>query len=897
MDNDEANILKDLLPDLQLVNGIISKHQSIQENIERRQNIPKQRRKGRRSNKKHRLHQHLPSSFIKTKTISIENLEPKDVPSRSALKSITTKTSTALETGENDDGQLQLHEIDFDKLLQKLSESRNGGEMKRKRHNHRHTHHYNKKRKRHRKKSAAQKLQTVNNTKTSQRETIVNTDTDESAELHKLLNSINMKEKTEINTSTFDKRKLTQLPPIQSFTGRVGRVIPQKRIIPQKEQFLVLFHKNTTTLPAERQRGSLEGSKHHEIIIVNDIKAFHRLESIASDIDNIRRVHSLGDNSEEQVSFETLLDNSQANPLGNIKSKKYVSIGTPLVKISSVRNTITAGEKNHARESKLNNRVNRLKTAEEQKLVTSIEKIGKSIGSVETNVTDSKILNNNNNTTALVSDYSKAPTKDNSTESSTNSSSLSFKTFSDAKATNESILRNAIIDVQVNNNSSSTQNNTNAAMEFETKEIGNDTQGKTSISNSSPISGDKTESSMHLTKSGSNSLPSIQSQLAVNQTSPASYGPTVNNRSISTFHQLHEKDYSTNNNSNINNNNNNNKNNNGIKLQQFHVPNKSKTSPDFDFPQVTTNKPLQQNHNISTNETLSTITKSNSSKVLVDATGSDNTDMMQIMSKNLGETPSDINVPLVPFFLYNDTKNNQGSFTNNHKDVPQVVLPNKTEGFDTKLDRTRQMYSAKENTGNNAAGDLMVKKDYHNSQEVLDTTNNQTNQDSKPTKTYSESKAINSIISSLSAGGDDLMSIPAHPKISFNLPSSPSNHALYQVAPQRKNIIPTPDPRDRLAREYIPLYSPSTTSYSEEDGDFLDDPTPKQLIEGNSIDKSETTSLKNFLEDERLEEQSITYEANSANNVKLHQVKVVDPVQRALNERKKQGREKTKHLS
>ena len=310
MDKDEANILRDLLPDLQLVNGIISKHQKYhEENAERREKIPRRR-------KRRKKHHKIPSSsFIKTKTISMNNLEPKDIMYRSTT---TPESSNKLyDDSDNDNGgELKLHEIDFNKLLQKLesNEEENGGDRTydHKKTKHLRNHRKKKSKKRHHKKSAfIQQQQNIQNTNDMMVET-------SSQKEDVTLDTSNKQSPGELYTKLFHKiepklsmKRLTISPdtkqnnlPIQSM-GRGVKPTPhaplRKKIIPDKEQFLVMFQKNTPTSVVDTKHVFLEGNKknhHHEVIVVNDIKAFHRLESISPAVKatyDIERPHHVED--------------------------------------------------------------------------------------------------------------------------------------------------------------------------------------------------------------------------------------------------------------------------------------------------------------------------------------------------------------------------------------------------------------------------------------------------------------------------------------------------------------------------------------------------------------------------------------------------------------------------
>ena len=803
----------------------------------------------------------------------------------------------------NDDegsvGELKLHEIDFNKLLQRLgstdeddgdSSKDNHKKMKHRRH---HRHHRKKKtRKRHHKISSQQQQQNIQYTNnrmessSSQKKDVTTSNKQSSSEMYtKFIHKTNPKISMKMLTSSSDT--IHNVPSIQTFMGRGVKPTPhaplRKRIVPEKEQFLVLFHKNTTSSPltADRQHVSLEGSQkthRHEVIVVNDIKAFHRLESISpaaplKGVYDIERTHSVESDSHQKRA--SVKDNHQ-----HLNNRKRVPIESQLMKINN-----TAGEQNHTQQSEPDNHVNKLTTTDEQSIVASIDNIGKSIGSIKTNVSDSNLLSS----TFVARDFAKPPT--NYTVLPINSSSSITNNLSEAKSTNESILRNVVHGIQ--NNTTTLQNNTNEPMEFTLININNnnntqdDTNSKEFASN---------ESLINVTKPRFNHV-SIPSANYKNIT-------TDMNNLISQQQEHNSLPYNnTNNNLNYNPNNNNNLNkinyNNATEVQQLNqTQNLPPTTPPDLTPEttkttstITNEKSPQTTNNITSNEQIQNINSQQQQQQqqqgLIDVfiPPDTNTDMMQITNKNqTNGISSDINVPLVPL------KNNETESNYNN----ELVLTNDTNTvLDTKLKETQQINSAlKEIIDKNiAVGDNFM---FNSNQSLgtFNTTNNQmiTNTSKPSSEIYNLPQPSTLTNSSTTPGvGEDLMSISDHQTVSFKVPTS----SLYETAPRRKSIIPTPDPRDRrLAREYIPIYSnpSSSNSYGEEDSDFLDGPSPKQFIGGNSVDKSETTSLKNFLEDERLEEQSITYEANSANNVRPHHVKVVDPIQRALNERKKQGK-------
>ena len=541
-------------------------------------------------------------------------------------------------------------------------------------------------------------------------------------------------------------------------------------------------------------------------------------------------------------------------------------------------NTTAVGKQNQTQKSDPENRVSKLTTTDEQNIVATIDNIGKSISSIKTNVSDSNLLSNN----TLARDYTKTSINNNSSRSTTNNSSLVTNNLSDAKSTNESILRNIVNGVQDNTTASIPQNNTNPPIEYPLDSLKNNTQGETNsietVSNETVM--------MNSTKSNYNQFQSPIQNIQANQTLLKS-NMTVNDTLPYKMQQEYNSlPYNINKTSENNTNNvDNNKNNinSTMEIQQLNQTASSSyltpPAPLQTTTMTTTTNETSSQTTIPLNNQNQTINSTQQGLVDVYPPPDSNTDMMQITSKNpTNEITSDINVPLIPTPLkINKTESNPllTNYTNGS------LLTNKTNVvLDTRLNQAQQVQSTvKENIEKNIIGvvDLMF-----NSNHSIEAFN--------MTKTNSEpfSPPLSNLSNSSIKPGEDLMRISEHPTVSFKQPTS----SLYQAVPQRKSIIPTPDPRDRLAREYIPLYSnpSSSNSYSELDGDFLDGPAPKQFIGGNSVDKSETTSLKNFLEDERLEEQSITYEANSANTVRPHQVKVVDPIQRALNERKKQGK-------
>ena len=151
-----------------------------------------------------------------------------------------------------------------------------------------------------------------------------------------------------------------------------------------------------------------------------------------------------------------------------------------------------------------------------------------------------------------------------------------------------------------------------------------------------------------------------------------------------------------------------------------------------------------------------------------------------------------------------------------------------------------------------------------------------------PTAVLSPEKKNNDSSSNIG----DIMKLPA----SFN--SLYPNNASIQL--QRKNIIPTPSPHDRLAREYIPMYAP--TVYSEDVNDFLDESVvPRQLgpdskvSKTNGLGQSDVASLTSFLANERMEEQTIANEAQSVTRIHPHRVTEEKKEQETPSQRDKQG--------
>ena len=529
VDNDEATILEDLLPDLQLVHSLVTKHQKeVEEVTSRRETIPTSKRHKIKKKKKHINHHHTSSfsPFIKTKTLSIDDGVEQQQQRQDLTPSTRTKTpddDDATTTGvienvgvsvdDNNGGeqQLQLHEIDFNKLLKKLGPvstttarrrnpsqeqiqndatpseeegdmvEQNGGMKRHHPHdNHNHRHHRRKK-KRHFHHlvpdytySDSQNAQPAENIFEPVTVSAISNNND----AKKVLDHTNSLVKDEQPLSRYltnDKEKVATalLRGVPNSMRRQPSTTPhppsKKRIIPEKEQFFVLFHKNITSGPSlERHHGLSKGSRrasleqpkrkrHPQVVIVNDVEAFHRLESISHENDDVPIREKGG--AKKNISIEKASSHLQAATDSN----------------GSIRGTITnAGRKHETRDSMtLDNRANKLTSSDEQKLVASIDDIRKSIGAVASNVTTSDLLSDNR-TASSATNYSKTILKENSTTERTPTNSSSISNLNEPitdKATNASILRYSI-NLQ-NQTTFTSQNKTNANHLNDTASISN----------------------------------------------------------------------------------------------------------------------------------------------------------------------------------------------------------------------------------------------------------------------------------------------------------------------------------------------------------------------------------------------------------------------------------------
>ncbi|XP_066936021.1 serine-rich adhesin for platelets-like isoform X2 [Clytia hemisphaerica] len=886
IDQDEANILQDILPDLNFVHGIIAKH-SKKENAERREKIPNKQQKQSR----HSLDGHHSPSFIKEKKLLI-NFDGVDKD----LRRETSKTRAATPN------EFRLHEIDFNKLLQKLLKNDIPANEKRK----------IKKRTKKAKKRKQIRLSTKPKNFTQRTVTpFVNRITNHTRRrpFHNAIPKERGKKVSNLLNAAF------QSVPTVLVSNR-------KRLIKPTDQFLVLFHKNTSMNSIGRQRithlNNLTKIASDEFTVLDDEKkAFHKFESI-SEIDTdlpstaTERDKSIADlniltgvkksagtdkitqypNAEKKFALRNSKEQSFQSEQREQRPRDMIKNQAPNTNISTKANS-----------SNFDNRANKFTESEGKEIINSIEDIGKSLSSVKSNVTDENEPIRNETNVKMLSDFSKTPSNINDTrkEFGTGNLTTPLTVKDDGKLTNESILRTMInnatnsippekvtqlnskngstsgIDVSLNNKSTvytdrNREANTSSGVNPASTLSGNSTK-PLAIDNSTM----STEYHYNVKSDNDNLLlvNSTKYQKNENEKFPQSVdllkpqnqtteGISINNSSINqpfSNYQANPTPYVVSTGGSFLEN----QSSENIYTNTSSDPNTRNSTSE----NLTINNALEPQANSSiSNQTTSNLQQPPDEVGAEDHSAAQyfdkptNEDMMAI--QNLPQ--ENLNVPLIPPALENaNTKTNNAqisdpySMDNQGGQITEPKLINNSD--ETLKSPTQEQMTFSTSNTTTVGANIDIPEHKANNTSSLKNSEYPMN----PTAVLSPEKKTNDSFTNV----EDIMELPA----SFN--TTKTNNSSIQL--QRKNIIPTPSPRDRLAREYIPMYAP--TVYSEDVNDFLDGSVvPRQLkpdsrvSETTGLGQSDVASLTSFLANERMEEQTIANEAQSVTRIHPHRV-------------------------